>query len=71
MRIIIRNNMNSVPIMNSGILLVLSVAYIAASGILMFTYDLWYIRYPIVIVGLLIVFLKRNTFTKLLKEIRK
>lgn len=71
MRIIIRNNMNSVPIMNSGILLVLSVAYIAASGILMFTYDLWYIRYPIIIIGLLIVFLKRNTFTKLLKEIRK
>lgn len=71
MRIIVRKCMNNVKIFNAMILIGMSGIYLIISGVLMITYNYWYIRYPLVVIGLIIVFLNRKTMISTLKEIRR
>ena len=70
MKIIIRKQMNNVKIFNLTILVGLAILYMVLSGGLMVTYNYWYIRYAIIVIGLLVVFLNRKRAVSILKEIR-
>ena len=70
MKIIIHKYMDDQKLMNPKILLMLSISYVAVSGVLMATYDLWYIRYALILLVAVICFIKRDVIISIIKEIR-
>ena len=70
MKLIIRKQLNNAKIFNLTILIGLAVLYMLLSGVLMVTYNYWYIRYTIIIIGILAAFLNRKRAMNILKEIR-
>lgn len=71
MKIIIRDHLNNEKILNLKMLLLLSAAYMACSTVMMATYKMWYLRYPLVALALVAVYFNRNRLISVLKEIRK
>ena len=71
MKKIVKDKLEGYRIFNLKIILLLSLAYSAASALMMLTYSMWYIRYPIILFGLIIVIIKRNSLIKAIKEIKK
>lgn len=70
MKIIIRNHMDNEKIFSLHILIMLSVAYIAASTMLMMTYNFLVIRYLLLIAAIIVIYVKQNNLTAIIKEIR-
>lgn len=70
MKKIIRDNLAGVKIYNVKIILGISVGFLAAAAIMMITYDKIVIRYGIILVALLIIFVKRDKIMGVVGEIR-
>lgn len=70
MRIIARDKMNNEKLMDIKLLILLSFGYVMLSAILMITYDALLIRYALVLIALVILFIKRDTVISIIKEIR-
>lgn len=70
MNLIIRKQLNNAKIFGLMILIVISVLYMVLSGAIMLTYNYWYIRYAVIVIGCLAAILNKKFIINILKEIR-
>lgn len=71
MKKILKSHEDGIKVYNIGVIFGISAAFLAAAGIMMLTYNHFIIRYVIILLTLLIVFVKRKTIMGIIHEIRK
>lgn len=70
MRKIIKEHLNNIKVYNVGIIIAISGAFLGAAAVMMATYNLMIVRYCIVAVALVVIFIKRDQIMSVVKEVR-
>ena len=71
MRKIQKENMDNVRVYNPMIVISISSAFMLAAAFMMATYNLIIVRYGIILVGFIVLYIKRKCVIGVIKEVRK
>ena len=70
MKMIINKNLGGEKVYNVGVIIAISGAFLGAAAVMMATYNLMIVRYCIIAVALVVIFIKRQQIISVVKEVR-
>lgn len=70
MKMIINKNLGGEKVYNVGVIIAISGAFLGAAAVMMVTYNLMLVRYCIIAVALVVIFIKRQQIISVVKEVR-